>query len=59
MIPFEYKLCGSHINRTDTIKDLGIILVTKHYFHPQVDYIFSQALKFFGHICVTIFSFDP
>jgi hypothetical protein len=43
IIPFVYKLCGSHINHMDTIKDLGIILDAKLYFHPHVC---SFALSF-------------
>jgi hypothetical protein len=58
MISFGYKLCGSRINHTDTLKDLGIILDTKLYFHPHVDYIFSQALHLLGLIRVIIFSFS-
>jgi hypothetical protein len=43
MIAFEYKLCGSHIICTDTIKDLGVLLGSKLYFDQNVDHIFSQA----------------
>jgi hypothetical protein len=58
MISFEYKLYGSRANRRDTVKDLGIILDTKLYFHPHVDYIFSQALKLLGLIHAITFSFS-
>jgi hypothetical protein len=33
MIPFEYQLYGSHINRTDTVKYLTIILDHHHQWH--------------------------
>jgi hypothetical protein len=41
MAAFEYKLCGSLINRTDTIKDLGVSRDSKRYFH-YVDYIYIR-----------------
>jgi hypothetical protein len=39
----QYKLCGSCINHRDTIKNLGIFLDSKCYFHRHVDYIFSST----------------
>jgi hypothetical protein len=57
MITFEYKLCGSRINRTDTFKGLGIILNSKLYFHQHVDYILSQTFKLLSLICAVTFSF--
>jgi hypothetical protein len=44
MIPFQYKLCESRINRLDTVKDLRIILGTNR-FHHHVDYICLQSVK--------------
>jgi hypothetical protein len=45
IIAFKCKHCESRINRTDTIKDLGVFLDSKLYFNQHVDYIFSQASK--------------
>jgi hypothetical protein len=42
MIAFECKLCGSRINRTDTIKEPCVFLDSKLHFHDNVDYIFSK-----------------
>jgi hypothetical protein len=57
MTPFEYKLCGYRVNRTDTVKDLGIVLEIKLYFQHHVDYVFSQALKLLGFIRAITFFF--
>jgi hypothetical protein len=40
MIPLEYTLCGSCINRADTVKYLQIIFYNTLYFHHHVEYIF-------------------
>jgi hypothetical protein len=58
IITCEYKICESRINRTDTVKDLGVILDTTLYFYHHVDNIFSQSLKLLDLICATIFSFS-
>jgi hypothetical protein len=47
---YVYKIQDSSINRTDTIKDLGVLLDSKLYFHAYVDYIFSQSLRTLGLI---------
>jgi hypothetical protein len=41
---FEYKLCRSYINHTDTIKDLKVFLGSKLYFQ-HMGYILPQTLK--------------
>jgi hypothetical protein len=48
MIALVYKICGAHISRTDIVKDRGVSLDSKLYFHQYVDYIFSQSLKLSG-----------
>jgi hypothetical protein len=58
MIPFKYKLCASPIVRMDTITDLGVFLDLKLYFHQNVDYISSQALKLLGRVHSITFSFS-
>jgi hypothetical protein len=35
-LSFEYKLCGSRINRKDTVKDLGVFLDSKLYSLPTI-----------------------
>jgi hypothetical protein len=45
MIYFEYKLRGSSISLTDTVRILEITLHTKLYFHPHVDYVRTSFLK--------------
>jgi hypothetical protein len=57
MISFDYKLCGSRINRSNTVKDFEIILDTELYIHYQLDFVCSQTFKLLGLIRVTAFSF--
>lgn len=45
VIAFEYKLCESCIIRTAAIKGLGVLLVSRLYFHQHAACIFSHALK--------------
>lgn len=51
--PFEYKVFRSVINRTDTVKDQGIILDTEIYFQHHVVYIFLQPPNFCVVFCIT------
>jgi hypothetical protein len=39
---YEYKLFHSTITRTDSVKDLGVYLDTKLYFHNHTNFIFSH-----------------
>lgn len=48
MLASGHNLCGTPINRTDALKDLGDFLDLKLYFHQDVDSMFSQAIKFLG-----------
>jgi hypothetical protein len=41
----KYKLGDFYITRTDCIKDLGVFIDSKLYFHSHVDYIFPQSIK--------------
>jgi hypothetical protein len=45
---YEYKLFHSMITRTDSVKDLGVYLDTKLYFHNQTNFIFSHCMKLLG-----------
>jgi hypothetical protein len=54
----KYKLRDSYITRTDCIKDLGVFIDSKLYFHSHVDYIFSQSIKLLGLIHNITFSFS-
>jgi hypothetical protein len=44
-IYFNYKLCNHLITRSYCVKDLGVLLDCKLYFHQHIDYILSQGLK--------------
>jgi hypothetical protein len=48
VLNYDYKLCQSCINRTDSIKDLGLYIDNKLHFHDHINYIFSQRIKLLG-----------
>jgi hypothetical protein len=50
MIHFNYFLRDLLIVWNDYVKDLGVMLDRKLYFHRYVDYLYSQALKLLGLI---------
>jgi hypothetical protein len=54
----KYKPRDSYITHTDCIKDLGVFIDSKLYFHCHVDYIFSQSIKLLGLIRNITFSFS-
>jgi hypothetical protein len=58
-IKYNYLLCDKFMARTDSIKDLGVLLDSKLLFHHHVDYVFSQSLKMLGIIRTMSFSFSP
>jgi hypothetical protein len=47
---FSYKLSNNPILRSQYVKDLGVLLDSKLYFHRHIDYISSQGLKVLGLI---------
>jgi hypothetical protein len=47
-IYFNYNLCNNPVARYQCVKDLGVLLDCKLYFHQHVNYIFSQSLKMLG-----------
>jgi hypothetical protein len=54
----KYKLGASYITRTDFIKDLGVFIDSKLYFHLHVDHIFSQSIMLLSLIRNITFSFS-
>jgi hypothetical protein len=56
-ILFNYTLCNNLVTRSQCIKDLGVLLDCKLYFHLHVDYILSQGLKMLGLIRYIMSSF--
>jgi hypothetical protein len=55
---YNYKICDSFIIRTDTIKDFGVELDSKLYFHAHVDYVISQSARMLGLIRTITYSFS-
>jgi hypothetical protein len=49
-ILFNYKLCNNLVTCSQCVKDLGVLLDCKLYFHQHGDYILSQGLKMLGLI---------
>jgi hypothetical protein len=40
-IYFNYKLCNNLVTCSQFVKDLGVLLDYKLYFHQHIDYILS------------------
>jgi hypothetical protein len=57
-IYFNYKLCNNLVTRSQCVKDLGVLLDCKLYFHLHIDYILSQGLKMLGLIRYITSSFS-
>jgi hypothetical protein len=57
-IKYNNLLDDKCIARTDSIKDLGVLLDSKLLFHHHVHYVFSQSLKMLGIIRTMTFSFS-
>jgi ssRNA-specific RNase YbeY (16S rRNA maturation enzyme) len=47
-IHFDYHLGNTVITRTDCVKDSGVWLDNKLYFHHHVNYMLSVASKLLG-----------
>ena len=56
--PYRLGLGNSLIQRTDCVKDLGVYIDSKLYFHQHVDCLFSSALKLLGLIRTITFPFS-
>jgi hypothetical protein len=53
-IHFKYFVKDVLILRAECIKDLGVMVDSKLYFHCHVDFVYSQALRTLGLIrCIT------
>jgi hypothetical protein len=57
-IYFNYKLCNNLVTCSQCVKDLGVLLDCKLYFHQHTDYILSQGLKILGLIRYITSSFS-
>jgi hypothetical protein len=53
---YDYKTYLSSITRTDCVKDLGILLVSKLHFHNHVSHTFLIVLSRYMYVCVYILS---
>jgi hypothetical protein len=49
-IYWNYKLCNNLLLCSQCVKDLGVMLDYKLYFHHHTDYTFSEGLKMLGLI---------
>jgi hypothetical protein len=54
---FNSKLCNNLATRSQCVKDLGVLLDCKLYFHQHTDYILPQGLKMLSLIRYIMFSF--
>jgi hypothetical protein len=60
-VSFNYYVNGVLILRSDSIKDLGVRIDSKLYFHCHADFVYSQALRTLGltrYITHNLSSFD-
>jgi hypothetical protein len=58
-IHFKYFVKYVLILRAECIKDLGVMLDSKLYFHCHVDIVYSQALRTLGFIRFITYNFSP
>jgi hypothetical protein len=57
-IHFKYFVKDVLILRAECIKDLGVMLDSKLYFHCHVDFVYSQALRTLGLIRFITYNFS-
>jgi hypothetical protein len=57
-IHFKYFVKDVLILRAEYMKDLGVMLDNKLYFHCHVDFVYSQALKTLGLIRFITYNFS-
>jgi hypothetical protein len=57
-VHFNYYVSNAFILRSNTIKDLGVMLGSKLYFHSHVDFVYAQALRTLGLICYITCNFS-
>jgi hypothetical protein len=48
VLVYDYRVWQSFINRTDSIKDLGVFTDAKLHFHDHVNYLFSHCINLLG-----------
>jgi hypothetical protein len=46
----NYKFCNNPMALSQCVKNLGVLLDCKLYFHQHINYIFSKSLKMLGLI---------
>jgi hypothetical protein len=57
-VHFNYYVSNAIILRSDCIKDLGVMLDSKLYFHRHVDFVHFQALRTLGVIHYVTYNFS-
>jgi hypothetical protein len=57
-IHFKYSVKDVVILRAECVKDLGVVLHSKFYFHCHVDFLYSQALRTLGLIRFITYEFS-
>jgi hypothetical protein len=57
-IHFKYHVKDVLILRSDSIKNIGVTLDSKQYFHYHADFVYSQALRTLGLICFITYNFS-
>jgi hypothetical protein len=57
-VHFNYNANNEIILRSDCIKDLGVMLGSKLYFHRHIDFVHSQALRTLGLIRYITYNFS-
>jgi hypothetical protein len=57
-VHFNYYVSNVIILRSDCIKDLGVMLDSKLYFHRHVNFVYSQALRTLGLIRYVTYNFS-
>jgi hypothetical protein len=55
---YDYKLWQASITRSDSIKDMGVFVDAKLYFHNHVNHIFSHCIKLLGLVRSITFNFS-
>jgi hypothetical protein len=57
-VHFNYNVSNEIILRSDCIKDLGVMLDSKLYFHRHVDFVHSQTLRTLGLLRYVTYNFS-
>lgn len=54
---YKYTLCGTDLNSTEIIKDLGVTLDSKLHLDTHIDNIINKAFKMYGFVMRTCLAF--